>query len=138
MTDQEKNVAVKSTTDIVNGTSRRGFEEQIDKDDLIFPRAKIHQGTPVEQEQFPDASGGEVPVVLSFPGLSQPVAARGAASLLRREYSPCTVRVKYEKLALDTQARARRDANASRMHRGNDGSRPAAVGLCRRAPSCSG
>ena len=38
----------------------RGFEEPTDKEDLLIPRAKLYQGLPVEQEQYPDGKPGQV------------------------------------------------------------------------------
>lgn len=55
-----ENELAKTNTGVPATTGRRGFEEPSDKSDLIFPRAKIFQGSMKEQEAFPGIIGGEV------------------------------------------------------------------------------
>lgn len=41
-------------------TQRMGFEEPIEQGDLIIPVAKLFQGTPTEQEAYPNAKMGQI------------------------------------------------------------------------------
>lgn len=59
--EDENALAQARQTDVTTQQDQRlGFEEPIDRTDLIIPRAKLFQGTPTEQDQFPNVKPGSV------------------------------------------------------------------------------
>jgi hypothetical protein len=50
----------KDQTQLSTNVNRLGFEEPTDQTDLIIPAAKLFQGTPTEQEQYPNAKMGQI------------------------------------------------------------------------------